>query len=362
MAYDRYDNRREHGWRGSDHGDRGGRDDRGFFERAGDEISSWFGSDEDDRHRGRDERMGRGMNRGGGWSREEHGWGGDPQQDRDRYAYRGSSRGGSGRWSGDDNRGEGRQDHERGSSRPMNWTSSNRDYRSGSSNFGSGGRDYAGYGAGSAGGYGSGGFGGDFDRGERSYRPMAGDYSRSSGGYDRSQSPWGRDDYRNTSYAGSSRDNDRHYHSWRQQQLDELDRDYDHYCRERQDRFESDFGSWRNQRMQKRQQLGGIREHMDVVGSDGESIGKVDKVAGDRIILTKSDADDNRHHWIDCSMIETIEGEQVRLSMPAEEAKSRWHDVESGSGDRGMFGTHRSGRDDREEDVSLERSFSGTYR
>src|SRR4051812_32513853 len=66
MAYDRYDTRNEgsrwrdedpgrseRGWRGDD---RGGRDERGFFERAGDEISSWFGDDEADRRR-REDRM-----------------------------------------------------------------------------------------------------------------------------------------------------------------------------------------------------------------------------------------------------------------------------------------------------------------
>ena len=39
----------------------------------------------------------------------------------------------------------------------------------------------------------------------------------------------------------------------------------------------------------KRQLLGQIREHMEVVGSDDEHVGTVDRVAGDRIILTKSD-------------------------------------------------------------------------
>ena len=106
--------------------------------------------------------------------------------------------------------------------------------------------------------------------------------------------------------------------------------------------------------MSKRQQLGGIREHMDVVGSDGESVGKVDKVRGDKIILTKSDSDDNRHHSIDCSMVESIDGDQVKLNMPAEEAKSRFGDAE---GSRAMFGGN-----DRDEHVNLERSFSGTYR
>lgn len=295
MAYDRYDTRGERDWRGSDNRDSRGRpdhassDDRGFFERAGDEIASWFG-DEDGQRR----HPNGGRPRGGqSWSGEEQG---------------------------------------RGSRRPMNWTSSERDHRSGSSGY---------------------------DRGsgeDRGYRPMAGNYGASSGGDDRSSSTWGRDDHRTGSPAGTNRDSDRHYQEWRQRQLDDLDRDYDHYCRERQNRFENDFGTWRQGRQQKRQQLGSIREHMDVVGSDGQPVGQVDKVRGDRIILTKADADDHRHHWLDCSMVESIDGEQVRLNMPAEEAKSRFRDAEGG---RAMFG-REDGQDEGE--VNLERSFSGTYR
>ena len=302
MAYDRYENRRDRDWRGSSDYERGRRDERGFFERAGDEIASWFGDDDAERRRREDDRM----NRGSGWSR-----------DRD-------------------------FDRDRSGSRPMNWTSSDRDYRSGMSG-------YAGYDRGLSS---RGGFGSDRET-DRSYRPLAGDYGRSD-------SPWGRDDYRRTSFAGSNRDNDRHYHSWRQRQLDDLDRDYDQYCRERQDRFESDFGTWREGRMSKRQQLASIREHMDVVGSDGETIGKVDCVKGDRIVLTRSDSDDNRHHAIDCSMIQSIEGDQVRLDVPAEEAKSRF----KGSRGRSFFG--RRDEDDRDlprdrGGTNLERSFSGTY-
>ena len=50
----------------------------------------------------------------------------------------------------------------------------------------------------------------------------------------------------------------------------------------------SDFGSWRERRQQKRGLLGQIREHMEVVGNDEQHVGTVDRVAGDRIILTKS--------------------------------------------------------------------------
>ncbi len=39
-----------------------------------------------------------------------------------------------------------------------------------------------------------------------------------------------------------------HYLSWRQRQIDALDRDYEDYCRERQQQFHQDFDSWRRNR------------------------------------------------------------------------------------------------------------------
>lgn len=63
MAYDRYDTRdapRDERSRWSDdryeNRDHGRRDERGFFERAGDEIASWFGDDDAARRRQQDHR------------------------------------------------------------------------------------------------------------------------------------------------------------------------------------------------------------------------------------------------------------------------------------------------------------------
>lgn len=38
---------------------------------------------------------------------------------------------------------------------------------------------------------------------------------------------------------------DDHYRSWRERHMSELDRDYDEYCREREQQFHSDFAEWR---------------------------------------------------------------------------------------------------------------------
>jgi hypothetical protein len=41
---------------------------------------------------------------------------------------------------------------------------------------------------------------------------------------------------------------DDHYRSWRDRHISELDRDYEDYCREREQQFHTDFDAWRRQR------------------------------------------------------------------------------------------------------------------
>jgi hypothetical protein len=57
-----------------------------------------------------------------------------------------------------------------------------------------------------------------------------------------------------------------------------------------------------------------IREHMKVVGSDGRSIGSVDKVESDKIKLSKSGSADGQHHFIDMADVAEIKGDEIRLS------------------------------------------------
>lgn len=47
---------------------------------------------------------------------------------------------------------------------------------------------------------------------------------------------------------GLSHWQDEHYLSWRQKQMEALDRDYEEYRRERERQFHQDFDSWRRQR------------------------------------------------------------------------------------------------------------------
>ena len=61
-----------------------------------------------------------------------------------------------------------------------------------------------------------------------------------------------------------------------------------------------------------------IREHMEVIGADGVHIGTVDRMAGDRIKLTRKDSGEGHHkghhHYIPASLIAEVEGNKVRLS------------------------------------------------
>jgi hypothetical protein len=57
----------------------------------------------------------------------------------------------------------------------------------------------------------------------------------------------GRSDWERAPRNFSSHQDD-HYRSWRDNQMKALDRDYEDYCREREQQFHQDFGSWRQNR------------------------------------------------------------------------------------------------------------------
>lgn len=78
-----------------------------------------------------------------------------------------------------------------------------------------------------------------------------------------------------------------------------------------------------------------IREHMDVVGSDGEHLGTVDAVDSDRIKLTRTDPDaGGEHRYVPLSLVERV-GERVELSCSAEDARGMLSgETPSGLGER----------------------------
>lgn len=68
-----------------------------------------------------------------------------------------------------------------------------------------------------------------------------------------------------------------------------------------------------------------IKEHAEVVGSDGQHVGTVDRVEGGRIKLTKSDstgAHAGHHHFIEMNLVQKVEGGRVQLSVAGQDAIS----------------------------------------
>jgi hypothetical protein len=75
-----------------------------------------------------------------------------------------------------------------------------------------------------------------------------------------------------------------------------------------------------------------IRDHQPVVGSDGEPVGTVDAIEGDRIKLTKNDATARgRHHYLPLSAVANVD-HSVRLSQPAAEAMRSWQEGDGPDG------------------------------
>jgi len=73
-----------------------------------------------------------------------------------------------------------------------------------------------------------------------------------------------------------------------------------------------------------------IREHMDVVGSDGQPVGTVDCVENNEIRLTKSDPNaGGRHHAISLEWVESVEGNEVRLNKLGAEAQAEWSETDA---------------------------------
>lgn len=224
-----------------------------------------------------------------------------------------------------------------------------------------------------------------YDYDDRGFFARAGDEVRSWFGDEEAER---RRDYDSRMDDRYDNDRDNDYHSWRRGQIQSLDRDYDEYRRENRSKFENEFGAWRSTRQTQRDSLNKVEEHMDVVGSDGEHVGTVDKVRGDRILLTKNDADaGGRHHSIPSSWLRTVD-EKVTLSKSAADAKAAWRDEErnqamfgddnddrsrygqaSGQSSSATAGSQSSDRDSQStassnsssDGKTLNKSFSGTY-
>jgi hypothetical protein len=66
-----------------------------------------------------------------------------------------------------------------------------------------------------------------------------------------------------------------------------------------------------------------IREHMEVLGSDGQHVGTVDHMDNGRIKLTKSDSSDGEHHYLEMDLVDHVD-QHVHLNVSAEEARDEF--------------------------------------
>ena len=68
-----------------------------------------------------------------------------------------------------------------------------------------------------------------------------------------------------------------------------------------------------------------IKDHMEVLGSDGQHVGTVDHMEGqDRIKLTRSDPSaQSKHHYIPADWVDHVD-EHVHLNKSASEATRQW--------------------------------------
>ena len=69
---------------------------------------------------------------------------------------------------------------------------------------------------------------------------------------------------------------------------------------------------------------GEIREHMEIIGSDGGHVGTVDRLEHGHIRLTRTDdpAGLGGHRAIPLSAIAEVEAGRVRLTLPAQQARA----------------------------------------
>lgn len=68
-----------------------------------------------------------------------------------------------------------------------------------------------------------------------------------------------------------------------------------------------------------------IKEHMEVVGSDGQHVGTVDHLEGsDKIKLTKTDPQaGGKHHLIPLAWVSTVD-QKVHLNKSSKDAQTQW--------------------------------------
>ena len=60
-----------------------------------------------------------------------------------------------------------------------------------------------------------------------------------------------------------------------------------------------------------------IKEHMEVTNFEGQHVGTVDDVKDDKIKLTRTDSEDNMHHYMPLESVDRIDDNRVYLKKDA---------------------------------------------
>jgi hypothetical protein len=123
----------------------------------------------------------------------------------------------------------------------------------------------------------------------------------------------------------------RDYSNWRNDQIEALDRAFEEYCREKNESFAHEFGEWRARRQDQRQALARVARNMDVIGSDGKSVGRVETVASGAIAVAWEDADGRKSAGLlPYSWIQSV-GAEVVIDRSAAEAQAKMKPTEAAS-------------------------------
>jgi hypothetical protein len=74
-----------------------------------------------------------------------------------------------------------------------------------------------------------------------------------------------------------------------------------------------------------------IREHMEIVGSDGEHVGVVDHLEGQTVRLTRNDPmAGGIHHWIPIDWVAGVD-RVIRLNRDSKQAVREWQAAAPGA-------------------------------
>jgi hypothetical protein len=66
-----------------------------------------------------------------------------------------------------------------------------------------------------------------------------------------------------------------------------------------------------------------IKQHMEIVGNDGQHVGIVDRVEHDELRISKTDPPDRLHHFLPLANVEYVD-DRVHLNRSSIRAMAEW--------------------------------------